>query len=122
MFHSLESVLSGFSQHDEDKQADFSVERERHDFVQHDDKTLKRREENLIIHHHQRSSFTSIITTNVCVCVCVLFTLGSHIDTIKMIVNPSSDMNPLAKLEDRKKDRGEDERSFKLTSNVKVNI
>ena len=58
--------------------------------------------------------------------MCVLFTLGSHTDTIKMIVNPSSDMNPFAKLEDRKKERkkerGEDERRFKSTYKVKVNI
>lgn len=37
------------------------------------------------------------------VCVCVLFTLGSHTDTIKMTTNPSSDMNPLATLEGREK-------------------
>lgn len=39
--NSLESILSGFSQHDEDKQSHLSVEGERHDFVQHDNKTLK---------------------------------------------------------------------------------
>ena len=40
----------------------------------------------------------------VCVCmrVCVLFTLGSHIDTMKITPNPSSDMKPLATLEDNK--------------------
>lgn len=45
------------------------------------------------------------------VCVCVLFTLGSHTDTIKMTTNASSDMNPLATLEGRGKKR----RSMKLT-------
>lgn len=39
-------------------------------------------------------------------CVCESFTLGSHTDTIKMTLNPSSDMNPLATLEKKKNRRG----------------
>lgn len=44
--HSLESVFSGLSQHDEDKQTDLSVQGERHHFVQHNHKTLKTEEGN----------------------------------------------------------------------------
>lgn len=81
--YSLESIFSGFSQHDEDKQSDFSVEGERHNFVQHDDKTLKEntgdRQNSTYFssiwalhhhHHHHYSSVSSIITINWCVCVC----------------------------------------------------
>lgn len=117
--NSLEPVFSGFSQHDEDKQSHLRVQREWHKFVQHDDETLKKterwkltlwlvRKSSEQYHKHQYPVIVLLIYSNilqpfllesVCVCARLLFTLGSHTETIKMTPKPSSDTSPLATLE-----------------------
>lgn len=42
---SLESIFSGLSQHDEDKQAHLRVEGERHHLVEHDHEALRIQED-----------------------------------------------------------------------------
>lgn len=61
---SLESIFSGLSQHDEDKQSHLRVEGEGHHLVQHDHETLRT----------QKMRADSPRRQLVCVCVCVSWT------------------------------------------------
>ena len=74
---SLESVLSGLSEHDEDEQSHLSVQGERDHFVQHDDKTLKRGGRNKVS-TSSSSPFISSSLLLACECLCIIYLGIAH--------------------------------------------